>query len=584
MSQTGSDDSAFGIRYQALGLSVLGALEVLLIYAVMRFAPDGAFPSPTLAATIVMILVAAATIHFGWTGRHLMRLALLAAATSLGLAMVTYGVFHQISPETDDAFVTGDQARTAYWGAMLAVFVYVIGPFIQTFQSSGRTEFPYRDLFVHSWANFHIGCVAALFLAAVYVVLALWALLFRLIGVEFFANLFRNGFFLSAVSGAAFAYGIEFARRRAELILTLRGVTLGVMKLLLPPVALIALAFVAAVPFNGLSLLWATDHASTILLFWALLMILLLNAVYQDGSEGRPFARPIIACIETAFVALPLFAGVAIYGLSLRIGQHGLSVWRTYGVVAASIVALYCVGYAAAVLHRTPNWLADMRPINRSMAWLVLVVIIALQTPWLDPYRLSADSQVRRLTDGRVSVAEFDFGYLKFQLGHVGREALEELRATAARTQRSDLTAALDDLASVDNAYVWQLSRDKTHLELKSVGPLPDGLEEALQRDEMQLQCRASSCIVFPIEAPTGLRYGVAEARTYAYVIGVFEMHADGTWYRFGAFTIDRPSSTDVSAALQARDYSLVPPELPELRIGSSRFHFQPAAAGAASN
>jgi hypothetical protein len=46
-----------------------------------------------------------------------------------------------------------------------------------------------------------------------------------------------------------------------------------------------------------------------------------------------------------------------------------------------------------------------------------------------------------------------------------------------------------------------------------------------------------------------------------------------------------QPHAQNGSAPLsQARDYSLVPPDLPELRIGASRFHFQPAVAGTVSN
>lgn len=369
------------VAFQTLGLCILGAVEALLIYCVLRLALAESLPSSASAAIVVFVLVAAATIHFGWTGRNLLRLGLIALATSSGLAVLTYAVFAQIPPPTEHATFQGDQARAGYWGVMVIVFVYVAGPFIQTFQRSGRLEFPYHDLFIFSWANFHVACLGALFLAAVYVVLALWASLFHLIGVEFFANLFRNGFFLSSVSGAAIAYGIDYALQRTDLILTLRGITLGVLKLLLAPVALIALAFMATVPFHGLAMLWATDHASIILLVWSVLMIVLLNAVYQDGSQGRPFARFVVALVETAFVALPLFAAVAIYGLTLRIDQYGLTVFRTYGIVAASIIALYCVGYAGAALHRSAAWLPDIQPINRRMAWLVLAVVIALQTP-----------------------------------------------------------------------------------------------------------------------------------------------------------------------------------------------------------
>jgi hypothetical protein len=57
------------------------------------------------------------------------------------------------------------------------------------------------------------------------------------------------------------------------------------------------------------------------------------------------------------------------------------------------------------------------------------------------------------------------------------------------------------------------------------------------------------------------------QPHTYSYVIGA------------------RPSEFDRREhGAAGADYSLVPPELPELRIGSSRFHLQPAAVGAASN
>jgi len=36
----------------------------------------------------------------------------------------------------------------------------------------------------------------------------------------------------------------------------------------------------------------------------------------------------------------------------------------------------------------------------------------------LDPLRLSAESQGRRLAGGEVSAADFDFGTLRFRLGH----------------------------------------------------------------------------------------------------------------------------------------------------------------------
>lgn len=439
-------------RFEAFGLALTGAIEALLIYELARNATD-AYVSPLPAALIGFVMAFAAVLHFAWTAANRLRLVSIAGVVALPIALLTYCVFIHIP--VDAARDLGDGNRVGYWVLMTAVLLYVSGPFIQTFQRSGQFAFPYQALFTHSWANFHIACVGGLFLGAVWVVLGLWAALFVMIGIKFFAHLFSSGAFIAGISGAAIAYGLNYALERADLILTLRGVTLGVMRLLLPPVALVALTFLVSALFLGLGPLWETDHASMILLAWSILMILLLNAVYQDGSDTRLFAKSVTRLIEAAFVALPLFSVFAVYGLALRIQQHGLTVVRIYGIIAAAFIALYCFGYAYAVLRRTPAWLAQIQPINRSLALCVLAVILLLQLPWLDPFRLSADNQFHRVADGRVSVADFDFAYLKFELGHEGATAIDRLRSLAKHPQHAELQTALAELDRFGNRYQW---------------------------------------------------------------------------------------------------------------------------------
>lgn len=531
--------------------------------------------SPAAAGAIGFVIAFAAVVHFGWTGAHRARLGSIAGVVALLLAVLTYGVFTHVSVDINRAF-GGDATRIAYWVLLAGILLYVAGPFIQTFQRSGRLAFPYQMLFTHSWANFHIGAIGALFLGAVWVVLGLWAALFAMIGVKFFADLFSSGPFAWGISGAAVAYGVGYALERADLILTLRGVTLGVLRLLLPPVALIALAFVVSALFQGLGPLWETDHASMILLAWSILMILLLNAVYQDGSDTAPFSRPVIKLIEAAFVVLPLFSVVAVYGLSLRIHQHGLTVVRTYGMVVASFIALYCFGYAYAVLRRSSAWLTGIQPINRSIALLVLAVILLLQLPWLDPFRLSADNQFRRVADGHVPIAEFDFGYLKFELGHEGREAIDKLRIVATDPQRAALAAALAKLDRYADLYAWKLAQHQIELNLSSDEPLPAGLTESLQREAHELACAGGTCFVFPIAlAPDGLAtFGVLVSRV-PNAIPVFALAIDGTWRRLGAFTIGESIDlTTLRAAIDADDYAAVAPATPDLRVGNHLFHF----------
>lgn len=48
-------------------------------------------------------------------------------------------------------------------------------------------------------------------------------------------------------------------------------------------------------------------------------------------------------------------------------------------------------------------------------------------TPIADPARISVNSQVARLTSGKLAPAKFDYQFLRFDAGHYGRQALAAL-------------------------------------------------------------------------------------------------------------------------------------------------------------
>ena len=81
-------------------------------------------------------------------------------------------------PASDAAF-QGDGQRAFGWSLGAFAFLYVVTPFSQIFQRTGRARFPYPDLFEHSWNNFFVGLVAAAFTGAVWAVLGVWGPLSR---------------------------------------------------------------------------------------------------------------------------------------------------------------------------------------------------------------------------------------------------------------------------------------------------------------------------------------------------------------------------------------------------------------------
>ena len=58
---------------------------------------------------------------------------------------------------------------------------------------------------------------------------------------------------------------------------------------------------------------------------------------------------------------------------------------------------------------------------------LSILASLAVMSPFVDPWRLSARSQADRLISGRADAEPFDYGYLRFSLGLHGRAELDRL-------------------------------------------------------------------------------------------------------------------------------------------------------------
>src|SRR5262249_4595811 len=128
----------------------------------------------------------------------------------------------------------GDSNRTGVWFLGAFVFLYVLTPFAQIHQRSGEARFPYPQLFEHSWNNFFVGLVAALFAGVLWALLGLWGALFKLVGIDLFADLFGSRPFAFVATFTAFGYGLAIGRSSEGVITTLRRITLLIARVLLP--------------------------------------------------------------------------------------------------------------------------------------------------------------------------------------------------------------------------------------------------------------------------------------------------------------------------------------------------------------
>ena len=288
--------------------------------------------------------------------------------------------------------------------------------------------------------------LAAVFVGVFWGVLWLGAGLFNLIKLDFLENLIEHDWFAIPVTALATAAAIHLTDVRARLVAGIRGVVLTLLGWLLPLMALIAVGFLVGIVFTGFAPLWQTRAATAGLLGAAAMLVVLINAAYQNGENES--ARPALLRHSEAIASFALVPLVLIsaYALTLRVAQYGWTVERIVSLACIVAALCYALGYAAAAVQSlmVRRGMALLEPVNIGTAFVVLVLLLALFTPLADPEKLSVDDQIARLRSGQVSAANFDYDYLKQETGRFGTRALQKLAtsktAEIARRARYALT------------------------------------------------------------------------------------------------------------------------------------------------
>ena len=289
----------------------------------------------------------------------------------------------------------------------------------------------YETYFDVTWKLAVQWALAVFFTSVFWLLLWLGAELFDLIGIDFFEKLIEHSWFAIPITALAIAVSVHLTDVRASLVRGARTLLLVLLSWLLPVMTLIAAGFLLGLVFTGLAPLWSTRWAAGYLLIAAGVLIVLINAAFQDGHEER---RPPSAIRYTASLASALllpFVAIAAYAIMLRVWQYGWTTERVGAIASAIVAGCYAIGYAVSAFV-PGRWLAPMARWNFVTSLVVLVVITALYSPVADPMRISVASQVARLESGKIDPNKFDFAYLHWQGGRFGEAALERLAGEKA--------------------------------------------------------------------------------------------------------------------------------------------------------
>ena len=115
---------------------------------------------------------------------------------------------------------------------------------------------------------------------------------------------------------------------------------------------------------------------------------------------------------------------MCLYSLNLRISQYGLTTDRVQAGFLAITTGIWGVAYAGTVIAR--NWPLSIGRVNIACVLFMAAIVLLMNSPVLDPLRLSAYDQISRLKSGKVSPEDFDYAYLA-SLGRYGKKSIDAL-------------------------------------------------------------------------------------------------------------------------------------------------------------
>ncbi|WP_417777415.1 DUF4153 domain-containing protein [Stutzerimonas xanthomarina] len=554
----------------------LGLLQGLTLWLASESWPHGALWRTLFSALIVLVVVGGWQLQMLWGQlREAERWKLLLPAVLLPAVLAAW-----LGAQFDQPrwYYFDETTGTLLLWSQLAL-AYILTPFIQARDAAHRWRFDYSALYRSAWNNGLLLFMALVMLGVFWLLIWLWSGLFSMLGVDQFKRFFESSGFVWVASATVVAVGLHIGRERGQVIDALRNVLQAMCRFLLPLTVVILLLFVVFLPFTGLAPLWATRHATPILLTLVFAHVALLNGVVQDGLQTAHYPRPLRLLADASSLCLPLLAGLAMHALWLRIDQYGLTPDRVLAALLALVAMVHGLALVRAVIRRDPAWLSGLRQSNPPLALLAACLLVLMHVPALSPLQLSAANQYQRLLDANLPTEQTDLGALRFQLGEPGRRYLQALREALDvpwkdEALRTRLQGDLQRLDGADHYWAW-----KREQEVATAPPVP-WIGEAIADEDGSLARTVSSqgcvdeCRLFAADLDRDGQSEVLLLRGEPKVVPVMGRVAAGGWRWLGQLRVTGgalPDSAALGELLERGEFELVAPRFKAIEIGGVR-------------
>ena len=586
-----NDETQATVRPQPGLMLLISLAQGAVLLLLWRAGANGVWPSQTPVLNFPLWTLAVALpllLLLGLEHRDRRRTALVVTGFCAMLALLGAYVGWQATPwgEFPAASIVAAYVLPLILGCFLALLF--LRPLVE------RRAPDYGEIFADSWRNALVAGLSWALALGVTAVLMLWGELFRVIGIEFFIDLFTEDWFLFPVLSVVVGLGVYIFRGLAKVIGGIAGLLQGLMWLLLPLALTVTALFLAALPFTGLAPLWDTGSGTSLLMALNLFVLFTLNAVYQSGGH-LPYPLPMhrLLCIGAAL--LPVISLLALYGLYLRVDQYGWTVARGWALLISLLITLFSLGYTGSVFRFRDAWTGKLASVNLPMSLLMLGLILLLNSPLLDFRKISLASQLGRVERGEIALEEFDFYDARENMGRSGWRWMQGIIEENRQTNPVLAQLALDPAPQVRSPRAFIAGPaprgqqiDFAERAVFRPGPfaLPEGLEAAMQASPAAAIARfESDAMLFLFEADLNSdgnpEYVLVHSFRGRVDADAFMNEGNGAWSQFRMMP-DRPFP-ESNETLSSGAVEVIEPEFNNLRIGEINFEAMPLTDGPAT-
>lgn len=554
-------------------LAVLQAIALTLLYSSIE---NNVWPatSPTWLVSLITFSMSFPLLMLMTVNKNNIKTSLLLILPfSLLLSLLGAYVGFQQEPQE---YVSNNTLMSVFiFTSLIAGFKGLM--YIQQFGSSENVS--YSRLFKLSWRNFIIFGECWLFVLIFWGILNLGAALFDILDIEFFSELLRNEWFWIPTLTLAFAFASVIFRKLLNIEDNIAFLLQTLIKFLLPVLSVISLGFLATLPFTGLNKLWETGSGSLLVMWLQVLTLFFVNTVYKDDSSVRPYHMLLHRLVFISVALLPVYSVISAYGIYLRVEQHGLTVDRCWGILIWFLLACFSFSYLVGIITKRDNWLEPLSKINIAMGWVVLVSMLAVNSPLLNFQSLSTNSQIARLDADKVTMEKFDYYYFEHSLGRQGYLAMQLLKQKI-ETSHPEQYAIIDRMY-VNNEFALTLEHTVDDFIERSVfWPsqvlIPQGLIEAVFSeqhfyDRNSLKEHTYYFIGMDLNKDDELDFIVID-ESNENISAYFWLFDMGKW-RSKYMNVENPEEIRyLKSMIDNNELSLVRPEYSNLKIGDVVF------------